>query len=84
MGRGKTAAVKEREEYIIESFSTVYDEVTAVGDYERAAWTMHRYLFGRGFTNYEIIPVAYKDYEPGILLSITIDGEKIVFEEIDC
>ena len=67
----------KREEYIIESFSTVYDEVTAVGDYERAAWTMHRYLFGRGFTNYEIIPVAYKDYEPGILLSITIDGDKL-------
>lgn len=67
----------KREEYIIESFSTIYDEVTTVGDYERAAWTMHRYLFGRGFTNYEIIPVAYKDYEPGILLSITIDGEKL-------
>ena len=38
---------------------------------------MHRYLFGRGFMNYEIIPVVYGDIEPGVLLSITIDGEEL-------
>ena len=27
--------------------------------------------------NYEIIPVVYGDYEPGILLSITINGEPL-------
>ena len=66
-------AVKEMA--IIEAFATVRDEVSAEGDYERAAFQMHRYLFGRGFMNYEIVPVVYGDYEPGILLSITIDGE---------
>ena len=68
-------AVKETA--IIEAFDTVYDHVTSEGDYERAAFTMHRYLFGRGFMNYEIVPVVYGDYEPGILLSITIDGETL-------
>lgn len=66
-----------RETAIIEAFSTVYDEVTFEGDYDRAEFTMHRYLFGRGFMNYEIIPVIYGDCEPGILLSITIDGEPL-------
>lgn len=67
----------QRETAIIEAFSTIYDEVTFKGDYERAEWTMHRYLFGRGFMNYEIIPVVYGDIEPGVLLSITIDGEEL-------
>ena len=66
-----------KEQAIIEAFATVRDSVSAEGDYERASFQMHRYLFGRGFMNYEIIPVVYGDYEPGILLSITINGEPL-------
>lgn len=66
-----------RETAIIEAFSTVADEVSFEGDYEHARFAMHRYLFGRGFMDYDIIPVIYGDYEPGILLSITIDGEPL-------
>ena len=63
------------ENAIIEAFATVRDEVSAEGDYEKASFQMHRYLFGRGFMNYEIVPVVYGDLEPGILVSITIDGK---------
>ncbi|MBR4462509.1 MAG: PASTA domain-containing protein [Erysipelotrichaceae bacterium] len=63
------------ENAIIEAFATVRDEVSAEGDYEKASFQMHRYLFGRGFMNYEIVPVVYGDLEPGILVSITINGE---------
>ncbi|MBQ6492367.1 MAG: hypothetical protein IJI92_00660 [Erysipelotrichaceae bacterium] len=66
-----------QETAIIEAFGTIYDEVTVEGDYEHAAWNMHRYLFGRGFMNYDIVPVVYKNYEPGILLSIEIGGEQL-------
>ena len=66
-----------QETAILESFDTIYQDVTAEGDYERAAWQMHRYLFGRGFMDYDIIPVVYGDYEPGILLSIEYDGERL-------
>ena len=62
---------------IIESFDTIYQHVTHEGDYEHARYDMHRYLFGRGFMNYDIVPVVYRDYEPGILLYISIDGEEL-------
>ena len=61
----------------IEAFDTVYDHVTHQGDYEHAAYDMHRYLFGRGFMNYDIVPVVYLGGNPGVLLSITIDGEPL-------
>lgn len=66
-----------KETAIIEAFDTIYDHVTHKGDYEHAAYDMHRYLFGRCFTNYEIVPVYYLGAEPGVLLSITIDGEPL-------
>ncbi len=66
-----------KETAIIEAFDTVYDAVTHEGDYEHAAWDMHRYLFGRGFMDYDIVPVVYLGGEPGVLLSITIDGEPL-------
>lgn len=66
-----------QETAIIEALSTIQAEVSFEGDYEHAEFVMHRYLFGRGFTNYEIVPVVYADTKPGILLSITIDGEEL-------
>ena len=75
------SAGQQKETAVIESFETIYDHVTHEGDYEHARFDMHRYLFGRGFTNYEIIPVAYKDYEPGILLIIYVNGEEHTYAE---
>ena len=46
------------------------------GNYEYAAYLMNHYLFGYGFTNYEVIPIAYRDYEPGILLYIEVEGRE--------
>ncbi|MBQ1346588.1 MAG: hypothetical protein IIY65_01185 [Erysipelotrichaceae bacterium] len=75
------SAGQQKETAVIESFETIYDHVTHEGDYEHARFDMHRYLFGRGFMNYEIIPVAYKDYEPGILLIIYVNGEEHTYAE---
>lgn len=62
---------------IIEAFSTVQEAVSHEDDYEHAEYDMKRYLFGRGFLDYEVVPVVYGGYRPGTLLSITIDGEEL-------
>ncbi len=66
-----------QETAIIEAFGTVQASVSHEGDYEHAAFDMHRYLFGRGFMNYDIVPVTLFGGEPGTLVSITIDGERL-------
>ena len=76
-----TVAGNNVETAIVESFDTIYQHVTHEGDYEHAAYDMHRYLFGRGFNNYDIVPVAYKDYEPGILLAIYVNDHQLDYPE---
>ena len=76
-----TVAGNNVETAIVESFDTIYQQVTHEGDYEHAAYDMHRYLFGRGFNNYDIVPVAYKDYEPGILLAIYVNDHQLDYPE---
>ena len=66
-----------QETAIIEAFSTVQAAVSHEDDYEHAEYDMKRYLFGRGFMDYEVVPVVYGGYKPGTLLSITIDGEEL-------
>ncbi|MBQ6334765.1 MAG: PASTA domain-containing protein [Erysipelotrichaceae bacterium] len=58
---------------ILESFDTIYQHVTHEGDYEHAEYDMHKYLFGRCFMNYDIVPTSYKDYPDGVLLAIYVD-----------
>lgn len=62
----------------IDSFNDLADHVNSPGDYERAEFTMKRYLFGTGFIDYDVIPVVYGDYEPGILLSVVIDNQTVL------
>ena len=62
------------ENLTLESFNDLYDHVSSPGDYERAEWTMKKYLYGTGFINYDVVPVAYGNYEPGILVSVLIDN----------
>ena len=66
-----------QETAIIEAFNTVRDSVSHEGDYEHAEYDMKRYLFGRGFMDYDVVPVVYGDMEPGVLLSISIDGTEL-------
>ena len=74
-------AAQATETYILDSFDYIYSFVTQEGDYEYAAYMMNHYLFGKCFMNYEVIPVAYRDYEPGILLRIEVDGQDHQYAE---
>ena len=71
-----TVASSSSGEIILESFDYIYSFVTCEGEYERAAYMMNHYLFGKCFTNYDVVSIAYRDYEPGILLYIEVDGRE--------
>lgn len=66
-----------QETAILEAFDTIAQSVSHPGDYEHAEYDMQRYLFGRGFLNYDIVPVVLLGGTEGNLVSITIDGERL-------
>ena len=72
-----TVSSSQKETAIIESFETVRDSVSHENDYEHAEYDMKKYLFGRGFMNYEVQPVVYPSTRAGILMAIYINGEPL-------
>ena len=69
-----TVSSSQQETAIIEAFDTVREQVSHDGDYEHAEYDMKRYLFGRGFMDYEVVPVVRPGTRAGWLQAIYIDG----------
>ncbi len=76
-----TVSSSQKETAIIEAFDTVREQVSHDGDYEQAEYDMKRYLFGRCFMDYEIIPVVKPGTRAGWLQAIYIDGEPLDYAQ---
>ena len=76
-----SVAAERTDTIILESFDYLDSFVSQPNNYEYAAYMMNHYLFGMCFTNYEVVPLTYRDYDPGYLLRVEVNGQEHTYAE---